>query len=270
MTDKTGTGSAGPPLIGCSGLPSNFSLFSLSTTSTSSASFVSSSLRLFASRFVFFFCCASLCATSFFSLLSSRLRGFLWPDHAVTTRSLCSSIQHPQKSIASRPRLPQTHHSTLYRASIMPRLTLAVFLFAASALAQTYAVIDYTKVPSCAKQCTVLTSAESACIPPTQPVTSQNSYQACFCASSSLSGLYASSQAVCSNVCTSTADQQQLANWYVNLCTSGIVVTPAAAVVTVSSTPTDSQTGSAAQATGTGSSSGQSSGSTSGGGSNSW
>jgi hypothetical protein len=102
----------------------------------------------------------------------------------------------------------------------------ATTLYSNLAAAQNDAtVLDSSRLPSCAMKCQVLTSANAQCVPPTAPATSQNQYQACYCAAQTLTGLYSSPDGVSCQNCNGQ-DMQAIQQWYVNLCTKGNVVTP--------------------------------------------
>ena len=72
--------------------------------------------------------------------------------------------------------------------------------------------------PGCALSCAVLLQAQSACTPPSHPVSSQLAYDQCFCSSALLTPLLSSSNVVCLQECTLQADRQQLQAWYNNFC----------------------------------------------------
>ncbi|KAF2198018.1 hypothetical protein GQ43DRAFT_443736 [Delitschia confertaspora ATCC 74209] len=97
-------------------------------------------------------------------------------------------------------------------------------------------VIDYTKLPDCAHQCTVLQQAEANCVPPAAPVTEQAIYQSCLCQSGLLTSLY-SSGALCQPFCPSAEDTNKISQYYTGLC-KGPVVTPGAAAKPADTTST--------------------------------
>ncbi|ORY11430.1 hypothetical protein BCR34DRAFT_601376 [Clohesyomyces aquaticus] len=115
------------------------------------------------------------------------------------------------------------------------KLTGALLLAAAaSVLAE--GVIDFTKLPACAKDCDTLKAADTNCVPPAAPVTTQQIYQSCVCQSTLLLTLK-SSGAVCATACTSQDDQTKISQYYVALC-NGPVVQPAATTTTTTATTT--------------------------------
>jgi hypothetical protein len=125
------------------------------------------------------------------------------------------------------------------------RRLLVVALYIGSAMAQT--VLDYSKLPACAKQCTVLAQAEGGCVPPAAPVTSQGIYQSCVCQSALLTQLHTSG-AVCQTTGCSADDAAKITTYYNALC-AGPVVEPAPTttlVTTSSSTATGTATAGAA------------------------
>ncbi|KAF2876167.1 hypothetical protein BDV95DRAFT_602183 [Massariosphaeria phaeospora] len=101
-------------------------------------------------------------------------------------------------------------------------MRLALLLVAAAAscvVAQTanQAVIDYSKLPTCARQCTVLDAAEKGCVPPAAPVTDSNTYHSCFCLSALLVGLK-SSGALCQPAGCLADDATKISQYYISLC----------------------------------------------------
>jgi hypothetical protein len=118
----------------------------------------------------------------------------------------------------------------------------------AAAAAQSASVIDYSKLPECAKnQCTILSQAEANCVPPAAPVTSQAIYQSCVCQSALLTGLR-SSGAQCQQTGCSAEDATKISQYYIALC-AGPVVQPAAPTTT---TATGTSTTSSQATTSTG------------------
>jgi hypothetical protein len=122
------------------------------------------------------------------------------------------------------------------------RRLLVVALYVGFAMGQT--VIDYTKLPACAKQCTVLAQAEGGCVPPAAPVTSQAIYQSCVCQSALLTQLH-SSGAICQTSGCSATDATTISTYYNALC-NGPVVEPAATTTTTATTTSATATGTAA------------------------
>lgn len=155
----------------------------------------------------------------------------------------CARKRNPNSS----PSLQRSFRSyTRFRppSAAAMRLLLLVSLAAATAVAQT--VIDYSKVPDCARQCTVLGQAETGCVPSGgAPVTDQNTYQSCFCQSALLTTLKTSG-ALCQSVC-SPDDATKISQFYVSLCNGPVQPAPAATTTVATTTPstatTSTQTG---------------------------
>jgi len=122
-----------------------------------------------------------------------------------------------------------------------------------SSLTSAVSIIDYTKLPACAKQCSVLAAAEGGCVPPAAPVTTQDIYQSCFCQSALLTTLKTTpslcSAAVANSGC-SDADATKIEQYYVALC-NGPTVQPPHTTTTTATTATTA-TSSTGIATGTG------------------
>ncbi|GAB7346480.1 hypothetical protein MBLNU457_5170t1 [Dothideomycetes sp. NU457] len=116
---------------------------------------------------------------------------------------------------------------------------LVLSLTATQTTAQQLLVFGSNALPSCAQQCTLLSQAQAACVPPANPVTSQATYESCFCQSQYLTSLRNSPQTVCGDVC-SGGDLTQIATWYTNTCADGGTAAAAAASssATTTSTPT--------------------------------
>ncbi|KAF2463518.1 uncharacterized protein BDR25DRAFT_307706 [Lindgomyces ingoldianus] len=130
------------------------------------------------------------------------------------------------------------------------KLNLALFLAVAAAAAES--VIDYTKLPNCAKQCTVLQQAEAGCIPPAAPVTNQATYQSCLCHSTLLTAFY-SSGAQCVTTGCSPDDSTKISQYYTSLCAGPVVQPPGGTTTAATATATTaSGTTSSASKTATG------------------
>lgn len=112
------------------------------------------------------------------------------------------------------------------------RYIFLIALAAASAVAQS--VLDFTKLPECARQCVVLAQAEGGCVPPAAPVTTQQIYQSCVCQSALLTGLK-SSGATCQATGCSADDAAKITTYYNALC-AGPVVEPAPATTATTTT----------------------------------
>ncbi|KAF2793093.1 hypothetical protein K505DRAFT_418011 [Melanomma pulvis-pyrius CBS 109.77] len=120
---------------------------------------------------------------------------------------------------------------------------LLLVLAGASAMAQS--VLDYTKLPSCARQCVVLAQAEGGCIPPAAPVDTQQTYQSCVCQSALLTGLHQSG-AQCQATGCSADDAAKISTYYNALCSGPVVVPAPAATTTTATTSSATATGTAA------------------------
>lgn len=99
-------------------------------------------------------------------------------------------------------------------------LTLLLSLFAAT-LVHAQTVINYDALPSCARNCVALKTAQDGCVPPAAQVTNQQTYVSCFCQSDFLKEFYSGSSSACSSACTSPADSTAVQEWYVNFCRTG-------------------------------------------------
>ncbi|OCK80872.1 hypothetical protein K432DRAFT_404336 [Lepidopterella palustris CBS 459.81] len=102
-----------------------------------------------------------------------------------------------------------------------------------SAVASAQSVIDYSKLPACAKSCSVLQQAEGGCVPPAALVSNQATYQSCFCQSAFLTSLK-TSPSLCEPAC-SADDATAIESYYVSLC-NGPVVEPATTTQTTATT----------------------------------
>jgi hypothetical protein len=114
------------------------------------------------------------------------------------------------------------------------KLAAVLLLAAASALAES--VIDYNKIPGCARQCTVLDQAEKGCVPPAAPSSNQATYQSCFCQSALLSPLR-SSGSQCQPAC-SQEDATKISQYYTGLCNGPVVNPPSQTTGTTTGTAT--------------------------------
>lgn len=117
--------------------------------------------------------------------------------------------------------------------------SLLLSLIGTHAAAQQLLVFGNNALPSCAQQCTLLSQAQAACVPPANPVTNQATYESCFCQSGYLTQLRNSPQTVCGDVC-SGSDLAEVATWYTNNCADG--GTAAAAAASSSATSTSAAT----------------------------
>ncbi|KAF2804146.1 uncharacterized protein BDZ99DRAFT_153596 [Mytilinidion resinicola] len=126
-------------------------------------------------------------------------------------------------------------------------LVLSVSGLLLSSRASAQSVIDYTKLPACAKQCSILSQAEANCVPPAAPVTNQDTYQSCFCQSGLLTTLK-TSPSLCQSSATNTIctpqDATTIEQYYVALC-NGPTVQPAETTTTTTSTATSTAAGTA-------------------------
>jgi len=93
---------------------------------------------------------------------------------------------------------------------------LLASLTATGTSAQQLLVFGDNALPSCAQQCSSLSQAQAACVPPASPVTNQVNYQSCFCQSGYLAALENSPETVCGDVCSTTNELTQIATWYLD------------------------------------------------------
>ncbi|KAK8222756.1 hypothetical protein HDK77DRAFT_496650 [Phyllosticta capitalensis] len=101
-----------------------------------------------------------------------------------------------------------------------PALLALLFLLTLCA-AQQVQLINYGALPSCAKGCTTLKTAQDGCIPPQAQVSTQQTYVSCFCQSAFLVNLKTTAQGLCDAACPSTSDQNSIKDWYNKYCSSG-------------------------------------------------
>ena len=96
-------------------------------------------------------------------------------------------------------------------------LLLAYLAHLALTTAQSGSLLPNT-LPACATSCQVLQQAATGCIPPAAPVTSQETYQSCFCQSALLTSLQQTPTAnICAPQC-SDADFATIDQWYKSVC----------------------------------------------------
>ncbi|KAF2405418.1 hypothetical protein EJ06DRAFT_525935 [Trichodelitschia bisporula] len=117
-------------------------------------------------------------------------------------------------------------------------LLLSTLTLIPTATAQ--AVIDQSKLPSCAASCQLLNAAQSLCVPPSAPVTGQTTYQTCFCNSNYLTPFKTTPNGVCDSECSSASDRTAIQQWFLGLCNGGAVVTPSSTDSAAASTSTSS------------------------------
>jgi hypothetical protein len=113
--------------------------------------------------------------------------------------------------------------------------------------------------PQCAYACTLLEQAQTICLPPSAPVTSQAIYNSCFCQSGLLQPFYSSPNGVCDQFCPNPADLVTLQNWYKGFCAAQNQATTSTTTVapSTSSVSTSAITAIATSNTGSGSTSSQ-------------
>ncbi len=110
--------------------------------------------------------------------------------------------------------------------------------------------------PGCAVGCTVLLQAQSACIPPNVPTTTEITYENCFCQSSLLQAIYSTPDSVCAAECTIESDRDLLQTWFTGFCqqvgqgvdplsTASVTVVTITSINTPTATATNTGTGSA-------------------------
>ena len=99
-------------------------------------------------------------------------------------------------------------HITLFILSIAPKTaTLAQGL---------PSVLDYGQLPSCARACKPLETAELNCIPPAAPLSNQATYVDCLCQSEYLRSLHGNGE-ICHNFCDDK-DDLVIYHYYNALC----------------------------------------------------
>lgn len=128
------------------------------------------------------------------------------------------------------------------------KMKLIVFsLLAAAAAVSAQSVIDYTKIPACARQCIIIDQAEKGCVPPAAPISGQETYQSCLCASTIIAPLKVSGD-LCLAVCAAP-DASKITEYYNALC-AGPVVQPPATTTLSTTTSSSTATGTAAPGAG--------------------
>ncbi|KAF2710355.1 hypothetical protein K504DRAFT_454657 [Pleomassaria siparia CBS 279.74] len=120
----------------------------------------------------------------------------------------------------------------------MKLLALLAMAVASASTVFAQSVLDYSKMPACARQCTVLAQAEGGCVPPGAQVSTQATYQSCVCQSAFLTTLH-SSGAVCQATGCSADDAAKITTYYNALC-AGPVVEP---TMTTTTSTTSAATG---------------------------
>jgi hypothetical protein len=127
------------------------------------------------------------------------------------------------------------------------RFTL-VLLFAtlmAAVVADRVSVIEYDKLPSCARSCKVLETSELNCLPPAAPVSSQAIYKDCVCQSGYIRSLHASGE-ICRQVCNDE-DDLMIYHYYNTLCGTAHVM-PSSMSTTAAASSTSAAVSSTATA----------------------
>lgn len=110
------------------------------------------------------------------------------------------------------------------RSSVLLVLLTTLLLLPTTTLAQDVRLIPSAGTdtfPACAVSCQVLTQAQDACVPPSAPVSNQQTYVSCFCQSTLLSNLKNNAAGVCGTSCSNQAELVQLQKWYADYCASG-------------------------------------------------
>lgn len=123
------------------------------------------------------------------------------------------------------------------------KLNALVLLAAAASSALAQSVIDYTKIPECARQCAVLDQAEKGCVPPAAQPADQATYQSCFCQSAFLTPLHSTGQQ-CEPGCAQE-DAVKISQYYKDLCAGPVVQPPAQTTVQTSTSTTSTSTATA-------------------------
>lgn len=105
--------------------------------------------------------------------------------------------------------------------------------------------------PQCAVNCQVLLQAQTACLPPSAPVSSDAIYTSCYCQSAYLTTLHTEASTTCGSSCPSTSDQQLLVTWYGDFCAAGgkDVIDSSSTTTTTTTSATASSTAAGATST---------------------
>ncbi|KAF2266267.1 hypothetical protein CC78DRAFT_531670 [Lojkania enalia] len=117
------------------------------------------------------------------------------------------------------------------------RRLLPILMVAASVVAE--GVVDYSKLPDCAQQCTVFKDAEANCVPPRALTTDQSTYQSCFCSSALILDLHSSGapcQSTPQQTICSAEDATKISQYYIGLCNGPVVAPPEASTTTAAET----------------------------------
>jgi len=156
-------------------------------------------------------------------------------------------------------------HSCKSMCGPLPGLLYLLFLslFPNVAWAQNFLpTTSSSDFPGCAVGCNLLLQAQTLCVPPAVAVTSQFTYENCFCQSSLLQGLYSTPDAVCAAECTTESDRVLLQTWFRTFCNavgqgvnpvSSTTLQPTATQSVVVITITSTSTSPGATSTGAGS-----------------
>lgn len=149
-------------------------------------------------------------------------------------------------SIVAKDRSPRCFnmHTNKGMRVALPTLTYLLSLFLDITLAQNFLpTTSSADFPGCGVGCNLLLQAQSFCVPPAVAVTSQFTYENCFCQSSFLQGLYSSPDAVCTAECTIESDRVLLQRWFTGFCSAvGQGVNPLASTGAATATATGSVT----------------------------
>ncbi|EXJ79340.1 hypothetical protein A1O3_08842 [Capronia epimyces CBS 606.96] len=123
------------------------------------------------------------------------------------------------------------------RLSLSTLAIVLVTLFRRTSAQNIVPTSSSSSFPGCALSCTVLLQAQSLCVPPNVPTTSEITYENCFCQSSLLQALYGTPDSICAGECTIEADRQLLQTWFTGFCAQvGKGVDPLASTATTSPT----------------------------------
>ncbi|KAE9971521.1 hypothetical protein EG328_005528 [Venturia inaequalis] len=147
-------------------------------------------------------------------------------------QSAAAIIRYPPPPIGTTTMFPTRRGSCSH--IILVILSLSTFV-----RAQVGQILDRSKLPSCAFNCALLTSAQTLCVPPTAPTANAATYQTCFCNSNYLAPFKAGvTTGVCDAECPSPSDLTQIQKWFAGLCISStaVVVPNNAAVATGTTT----------------------------------
>ena len=118
---------------------------------------------------------------------------------------------------------------------VFPTFAFSALLLAPS-FAQQVTLIPST-LPACATTCPSLINAQTLCVPPSAPVSSEAIYTSCFCQSNYLTPLKSSSANICAPQC-SDGDFAAIDSWFNGFCGVNAAAGPPATTPTTLITTT--------------------------------